>query len=143
LELSIAETAVRLGVSVDTIRRRIRRGELSARQDGRGHYVVVLEDGEAGTAPPLSSGTVEGELGRVRLELAHAEELLIEVRRQRDQLEAQVTAQHDQLSAAEEERHELRILLGSAMQPSTPALAAPTQDTVTLGKERRRRWLWR
>jgi len=49
MEYTIAEAATHLGVSADTIRRRIRRGELSARQAPRpqGHvWMVELEDQE-------------------------------------------------------------------------------------------------
>jgi excisionase family DNA binding protein len=56
-ELLITEAADRLGVSVDTIRRRIRAGALSHRRDARGRWLVEVEDvprqnGGATTALP-------------------------------------------------------------------------------------------
>jgi hypothetical protein len=43
-ELSIAEYATRLGLSADTVRRRIRAGQILHRADERGRYVVIVSD---------------------------------------------------------------------------------------------------
>jgi hypothetical protein len=43
-ELSIAEYATRLGLSADTVRGRIRAGQILHRADERGRYVVIVSD---------------------------------------------------------------------------------------------------
>jgi len=42
--VSIPDAAERLGVSIDTVRRRVRRGELLAERDTRGHWRVTFPD---------------------------------------------------------------------------------------------------
>jgi len=42
--VSIPDAAERLGVSIDTVRRRVRRGELLAERDTRGHWRVMFPD---------------------------------------------------------------------------------------------------
>lgn len=42
--VSIPDAAERLGVSIDTVRRRVRRGELLAEKDTRGHWRVTFPD---------------------------------------------------------------------------------------------------
>ncbi|HLC23673.1 MAG TPA: helix-turn-helix domain-containing protein, partial [Dehalococcoidia bacterium] len=69
-ELTISEAAVALGVSVDTIRRKIKRGELRARQDNKGRYLVAVEAPPRGAAPAVA-GLPENaaETARLRLDL--------------------------------------------------------------------------
>ena len=50
--IGITEAARRLGVSVDTVRRRVRKGELTAIRDNRGMWQVELPD----NAPPPCIG---------------------------------------------------------------------------------------
>lgn len=63
-ELTMAEAAVALGVHLDTIRRRIRRGELAVRRDERGRNLVMVPDvvipttDTAGAGPHLLFGTL-------------------------------------------------------------------------------------
>jgi hypothetical protein len=52
VQLSIPEAAVALGVSVDTIRRRIKAGLLRARRDDHGAYVVEMHDVPGHDAEP-------------------------------------------------------------------------------------------
>jgi hypothetical protein len=54
-ELLLVEAAAALGVSVDTVRRRIKRGELQARIDGQGRLLVHLVD--VPTATPSNGHT--------------------------------------------------------------------------------------
>jgi excisionase family DNA binding protein len=42
--LPLADAAAQMGVSVNTLRQRMRRGELEAVKDDRGHYLVNVED---------------------------------------------------------------------------------------------------
>ena len=43
-ELPVADAAVALDVHIATVHRRIARGELVARKDGRGRYLVTVPD---------------------------------------------------------------------------------------------------
>lgn len=94
---SIPEAAARLGVSVDTVRRRVRSGRLPATRDARGRYVVELPDGSPAPPPPAHAGDVDA--------------LLAEVRRQREVLEAQLAAQERHLEAHMAAEADLRRLL--------------------------------
>lgn len=51
--LGIAEAAARLGVSVDTMRRRIRKGEVTAARDNSNRWMIELP---ADTPPPFMPG---------------------------------------------------------------------------------------
>ena len=52
--VGITEAARRLGVSVDSIRRRIRKGDLPAQRDNRGQWWLELADGAAPDPAPAS-----------------------------------------------------------------------------------------
>lgn len=54
--LGIMEAAVRLGVSVDTVRRRIRKGELAAVRDNRGQWRLNLPDDATPGQPMQPTG---------------------------------------------------------------------------------------
>ena len=99
-EVTLSDAASRLGVSVDTVRRRLRSGELAGRQVGRRTLVTVSES----HAPSRRAG----------------DELLTEVRAERDRLAAQVDALNRQLEAAAVERAELRQLLARALDLRPP-----------------------
>ena len=96
MEVPLSEAASRLGVSVDTVRRRLRTGELAGRQAGRRTLVSLPE----AVATPARRAS---------------DELLAEVRMDRDRLALQVQALMGQLEAAAIERAELRGLLSQAM----------------------------
>lgn len=96
MEVSLSEAAARLGVSVDTVRRRLRTGDLAGRQAGRRTLVSLPEKAPT---PARSTG----------------DELLAEVRAERDRLAAQLEAMIRQLDAASIERTELRALLAKAL----------------------------
>lgn len=104
-EMTIPEAAAALGVSTDTIRRRIIRGELRARRDERGRYLVTIEGPPTATA----QGPVAAEQAHLRLELDYSRQILEELRHQRkileDQLEAARRAsQEDGAGGAEQRR---------------------------------------
>lgn len=142
-ELGIEEAASLYGVAPDTIWQAIQQGQLAARIDPMGRYLVNVPPPAASTAtpqlaPPPSDYPAnpagygayttppqphpEPEVERLRYELEYTRYLLAEVSHQRDQLEAQVKAQLHQLERAEEAQHELRVLIGSAMQPGGNSL---------------------
>ncbi len=97
MEVSLSEAASRLGVSVDTIRRRLKSGELAGRQVGR-KTVVSLP--EAARRPDR------------RLD----DDLLAEVRAERDRLAGVLASLLKQLELAGAERAELRGLLDQALK---------------------------
>jgi len=129
-ELHIRQAADHLGVSADTVRRRIRRGELAARRDSRGRLLVdvVSTVAEAPHRQPTHAYAPAADEPTMHR--------LADVERQRDQLEGQVRVLNDhvtaltrQLDDAAEERRELRQLLAGAMRQ----LPAPAVDTGPIG----------
>ena len=128
MEVTIREAADRLGVSVDTVRRRLKAGELTGRQEPHGasgyRWLVQLPDDApaetSATAPP-SADAYELADGRARIE--GLERLIDELASHRDKLE---TERNDWKEAARRESdaaRELRVLLKGA-QDSTRALTA-------------------
>jgi hypothetical protein len=120
-DLTIPQAAAHLGVSVDTVKRRCKRGALRCRRTAEGRVLVEVGVGPNGTAAPQPRGGaphVQGTSG-------HDEPKL------QAQLDA-VTAERDwlraRLEAAESEREQLRILLGNAMQSVARALPPAPQD---------------
>lgn len=161
-EMTMTEAAAALGVSVGTIRRRIQRGDLQARQDERGRYLIRV-DLSTPTSPPSPTAEMAAELARLRLQLEHEREMLAEVRRQRDELAVLLDAQRAQLEAifeaqarADEERAELRRLLGNAQMQLSALLPTPrqvegqrseterrtAQESNGQGQAKGRRWWW-
>ena len=126
-ELSITEAAAQLGVSSDTVRRRIRRGQLHARLDARGHYRIELEAVE--TAP---AGGQDTALLRLELEL---------LRHQRDGLEEDLQQARRAQERDAEERAELRRLLSQALR-MLPAGPETPEERPTAAPKRRRWWPW-
>jgi excisionase family DNA binding protein len=139
--MTIAESAAALGVSVDTVRRRIKQGRLEAHTDPSGRVMVMTPsvprpatapgaapDPLPFTSPMISfsrSDITASDLEREQLarELEHARAMLAEVQRQRDELSVLLAAQRAQVETLTRlveqdaaERAELRRLLGDAMQ---------------------------
>ncbi|MDO8472702.1 MAG: excisionase family DNA-binding protein [Dehalococcoidia bacterium] len=144
-ELTISEAAAALGVSVDTIRRKIKRGEMHAQQDSRGKYLVSVEGPVAGAA---SAGPASGpaDSARLRLELEQAERMIEELRHQRQVLESELQGTRLAMQDAATERSELRRLLGNAqmlqMGRALPAPAESQPAAVTAPAQKPRRWWW-
>jgi hypothetical protein len=150
-QFTIPEAAAELRVSIDTVRRRIRAGELYAQLDSRGRYLVEIPNREPAPeapaepppppAPPAASppppppppqAPAQAQAPTVRIEapaapsteVAHLKELLEEIRRQRDSLLEEVAAGRRQLEEATQERAELRRLLANTQAPLTRLLPA-------------------
>jgi excisionase family DNA binding protein len=72
--LGIMEAAIRLGVSTDTIRRRVRKGELPAIRDNHGQWRLDLPDDAAPGVPmqPGGSGPVSATLPSVHIAMQDA-----------------------------------------------------------------------
>ncbi len=127
--VSMAEAAKHLGVSVDTIRRKLRKGELQGYQQPRPQGFVwvvelpeVLENpgstfAETVAATPASDGGSKGEVRRVEETMAI---LQAQVAAQQKQMEAQ----QEDLVAKNKQIEQLHVLL----QQTQAALTAPSQD---------------
>lgn len=114
-ELTINEAAQALGVSSETIRRRIARGELRARKVPTDHgemYMITLPDENAAAAPaPGPAGSAgsgpAGEIEALRKTIAILEE---------------------ELAARRREVQELHILIQQAQTAALPAARQRDQD---------------
>jgi hypothetical protein len=84
VEVTLPQAAGMLGISMDTVRRRVRRGMLPARLDARGRYLIDIPVGSAGALSDL------GKIAELERELARTRDVLAEVRRQRDYLEGDI-----------------------------------------------------
>jgi excisionase family DNA binding protein len=115
-EVTIAQAAATLGVSDDTIRRRIKAGELDAREDERGRKLVTLPD----ETPPTATAAD----GASTTTANHVQEWLTDVRAERDRLAEQVRFLAQQLDASTTAQSQLRELLARE-QSRTLALPAP------------------
>lgn len=115
-EVTIAQAAASLGVSDDTIRRRIKAGELDAREDERGRKIVTLPD-----EPPSAATATDGASTSTA---NHIQEWLADVRAERDRLAEQVRFLAQQLDASTTAQSQLRELLARE-QSRTLALPAP------------------
>jgi excisionase family DNA binding protein len=135
MDVSIKEAAERLGVSVDTVRRRLKAGELEGRREPHGksgyRWLVHLPDDAQASAPgmPLAEAY---ELVDARARIEGLERLIDELASHRDKLE---TERDDWKEAARRESdaaRELRVLLKGA-QDSTRALTATLEPQPAPG----------
>src|SRR4051794_16675351 len=123
--LLLPEAAAALGVSVDTIRRRVRKGQLVATHDAEGRLLVEVPPARYAPADAMQDAIQTAEAAwqmpstppdpAMQVpssdDADHARELLAEVRLQRDQLEATVGDLRGRLDTAEQAQAELRRLL--------------------------------
>lgn len=116
MELQIAEAAARLGVSVDALRMRWRRGKISGRRDEDGKVWI-----EVGEQPPSTR----------ELPKEHAEQINPAQRELIEALKGEVTDLRHRLDQADQAQNELRRLLLTAQQQALdmarkiPELPAP------------------
>jgi excisionase family DNA binding protein len=128
--VTLAEAAHRLGVSVDTVRRRLQRGELRGQQQARPQgYVWLIElenNTEHNSSADRPAGAEQGSQGCVagcQTEINRLEQMVA-------MLQDRVTAQDTELAARRKEVSELHVLL-QELQRSLPA-----------PMERRSWWKW-
>jgi excisionase family DNA binding protein len=93
-DLSVSEAAAALGVSVETIRRRIRSGALQAKRDGGGKYRVALSLSDDATrlAAVTSAAETNDEIVRLKAELAETRAQLEAGRRHNETLMSELNA---------------------------------------------------
>lgn len=99
--VTIPEAAARLGVSTDTVRRRIRAGLLPSERDGRGRYLVEVDGFDPGHPPPSPGGEHLDQLLRER------DQLLTLLATQERHLEAHTVAEVDLRRMLEQLLHHL------------------------------------
>jgi excisionase family DNA binding protein len=138
--LSLSEAAAALGVSADTVVRRIRAGKLRGEKDDAGRWVVWLDDIPSAPARVVPRVDVESKIApatepdaavqleqqRVRLELAAALETVESLRADKERLETRI-------DRAEDERSELRRMLFLEQQTVASLralLPAPAEDAA-------------
>jgi hypothetical protein len=130
MEVSMAEAAQLLGLSIDTVRRRLHRGELQGRQEptaqGFRWWVAVPDkvdpcsqsDASLGDAPDATSNQTSSDPADTGDMPALRE--VIEV------LQAQVKAQQEQLAVKDQQIEQLHVLL----QQAQAALPAPRDNRL-------------
>jgi excisionase family DNA binding protein len=152
-ELSMTAAAEALGVSVDTVRRRIKRGELVARKVG-GAYVVSVESAEAATTTVVTADLTHPEppapaepvvpvvplTELLRADLTHTQVLLELAQSERRRVEAELATQREdyeaRLTAANQESAEMRQLMAMQLEGLRPLLEpAAAQAQLTEGAE--------
>jgi excisionase family DNA binding protein len=104
----LADAAAHMGVSVHTLRRRIRRGELEAVKDDRGRYLVKVEDtwplpGGGGPAAPAGGDRPADDLADVAV-----------LRERVARLEAELEVRRQETEAAQVAQREMRALVSQA-----------------------------
>ena len=123
--MNVAEAAQRLGVSTDTIKRRLKRGELQGqRQDTPQGFIWLVAIPES---PDKVNGTVDSSSGAMATESctmasAVADAMAKEVRR----LEEMVEMLQKELDHRAQEMERMQILLQQALDPAR-AIAPPRQ----------------
>lgn len=136
-QLPLAEACSALGISRRTALRRLADGTLQGAKS-EGKWLVDVQVGA--NAQPDTRARAETE--RANAELAHARELLAEVRADRDRLATLAETLTHQLERADVERAELRRLLSQAQGLLLPAPANPV-STPDLTSPRPRWAFWR
>lgn len=144
----IKEAAERLGVSADTIRRRMKKGELIGEKEptpqGYEWRILLPVETAETVATPLerATETVGGVVGDV-VEIAQLRERVAGLERLSDELQNERDAWRDQAARAEEAARELRILLRQAQTlalppsvetPETHAATNTVQDDMGVPK---------
>lgn len=125
-EVTLEQAAIALGVSVDTVRRRIRLGQLTAHRDATGRSLVAVS---AAPTLPADVERLRQQEREQRASLlrdnAHLNDLVDELRRQQVQLEAYNAVLREQLGAASEAQRELHRLLANAQKQISRLLPTP------------------
>jgi hypothetical protein len=128
-KVSIAEAGHRLGISQDTVRKRLRLGELTGTQErapGGFRWMVELPDDVPGVETKKNGNKEpEGREDQSLAELVAALSARVEGQQELiEALQSQIQAQKDQLEARGREVQELHVLL----QQAQAALPAPREN---------------
>jgi hypothetical protein len=135
-DCTLAEAATTLGVSVETIRRRVKRAQLASHHDAAGHLWIHLTD--PARQPSVNGQTPVSQGARHRLPDASqpSRELV-------DTLQATVAEQRVELEARRREVQELHVLLQRAQLLALPTPSSPgTVESLERSRSWWRRWAW-
>ncbi|GAC1345193.1 MAG: hypothetical protein NVSMB29_19330 [Candidatus Dormibacteria bacterium] len=100
--MTISEAALTLGVSTDTVRRRVKRGELQETQDARGHLCVDVD-----AIGPDVEVTGRSAAPQLAIEVAHLRSMLDRASQERDRAIEESQAWRTEAQRASGERAEL------------------------------------
>jgi len=109
-EVTIAEAAKSLGTSIDTIRRRIGKGELKARKVPSSHGEMYLVELPEGVTPPADNGNLPEKAVENTLEL--------------ETLRKTISILETELESRRREVQELHVLLQQAQAALPPGKSA-------------------
>ena len=123
--VTLAEAAHHLGVSVDTVRRRLQKGELQGQQQARPQGFIWLIDIPEETEPSSSvaGSQVDAEVNS-EVSLAACQAEISRLESMVAMLQDRVNAQQEELEARRREVQELHVLL----QHAQAALPAPRDN---------------
>jgi hypothetical protein len=123
--VTLAEAAHHLGVSVDTVRRRLQKGELKGQQQARPQGFIWLIDIPEETEPSSSvaGSQVDAEVNS-EVSLAACQAEISRLESMVAMLQDRVNAQQEELEARRREVQELHVLL----QHAQAALPAPRDN---------------
>ena len=123
--VTLAEAAHHLGVSVDTVRRRLQKGELKGQQQARPQGFIWLIDIPEETEPSSSvaGSQVDAEVNS-EVSLAACQAEISRLESMVAMLQDRVNAQQEELEARRREVQELHVLL----QQAQAALPAPRNN---------------
>jgi excisionase family DNA binding protein len=114
--VSLPEAAQRLGVSVDTVKRRLRRGEMKGQRVPRPQgytWLIELQDNQPDSmADSTASSTAE--LDAATIEVLNLREMLV-------MAQSQIATQQEELASKNKQIEQLHVLL----QQAQAALPAP------------------
>ncbi len=123
--MGIMEAAGCLGVSVDTVRRRIRKGEISAVRDNRGQWMLDLPDDaapmqptEVRTGPPAHAAMQDAYAGILRGQVKDLQARLDRAEERAERQGRELTAAVARASIAETEVGGVREMLAEARRPT-------------------------
>jgi excisionase family DNA binding protein len=141
-KVPVAEAAQRLGISIDTVKRRIASGKLSGTRDNRGYWLVDLPPDNSEAAHPA-----QAPIARMRAAAVTARdeenELTAQLRSQIQDLKAQLEKTETDRAAwearflAADERHRTEML---AERAAAAEERAKLLDLIQTTKTRRRWW---
>jgi hypothetical protein len=129
-DCTLAEAATTLGVSVETIRRRVKRGQLASHHDAAGHLWIHLPDPARQPSVNGQAPASQGASHRLPDDSQPSRELV-------DTLQATVAEQRVELEARRREVQELHVLLQRAQMLALPA---PSSAETLESLERSRPW---
>jgi hypothetical protein len=117
--VALPEAAQRLGVSVDTVKRRLRRGELRGQHVPRPQgytWLIELPDSQMGSMADCTASST-AELDSATIEVLNLREMLA-------MCQSQIATQKEELLSKNKQIEQLHILL----QQAQAALPAPKDD---------------